>query len=434
MLRYVVKEMSTICNMVVMIRAVAPAPSLRLSVGQLVLDPRLPPVPGGALLTGGDQILAAGPEHAVPRPAGVRELEFPGCTALPGLIDAHVHLTLNAGPDSLAVLATEDDELLLERGLRNARRMAAAGITAALDLGSRANVGFELTRAAGRSGSGAARVLVAGAPITPARGHTCFFGGEADGQAAVAAAVRDRAERGAAMIKIIATGGSMTAGTDPLTASYPVAVLAAAARAAHGAGLPITAHAHGTAGIRAALEAGLDSVEHATMLGAGGGWQFDAALAADMAAAGMRVIPTAAAGRRYERTGGSWTGSLPNRATGSDTRTRNAGAMIEAGLTLVAGTDTGVAHTDFGDELFAELEAYVRVGMLPAAAIAAATAIAADHLGLTEVTGTLAAQRAADVLVVDGDPLTDITALRRTRLVLLAGQQIGPVPPPDPVP
>jgi imidazolonepropionase-like amidohydrolase len=413
---------------------VAPAPSFRLSVGQLVIDPRRPPVPGGALLTGGDQILAAGPEHAVPRPPGVRELEFPGCTALPGLIDAHVHLTLNAGPDSLAVLDSENDELLLERGLRNARRMAAAGITTTLDLGSRANVGFEMARAAARDGSAAARVLVAGAPITPHRGHTCFFGGEADGQAGVAAAVRDRAERGAAMIKIIATGGSMTAGTDPLSASYPVEVLAAAAREAHRAGLPITAHAHGTGGIRAALEAGLDAVEHATMLGADGGWQFDAALAGEMAAARMRVIPTAAAGRRYERAGGSWTASLPNRATGSDTRTRNAGLLLESGVTLVAGTDAGVAHTDFGEELFAELEAYVRAGMPPAGAIAAATAIAAAHLGLGAVTGTLAVNRAADVLVVHGDPLTDITALRRTRLVLRGGQLIGPVPPPGPVP
>jgi hypothetical protein len=77
-------------------------------------------------------------------------------------------------------------------------------------------VGFEIARAAGRDGSAAARVLVAGAPITPHRGHARFFGGEADGQGGVAAAVRDRAERGAAMIKIIATGGSMTAGTDPL--------------------------------------------------------------------------------------------------------------------------------------------------------------------------------------------------------------------------
>ncbi len=170
------------------------------------------------------------------------------------------------------------------------------------------------------------------------------------------------------------------------------------------------------------------------MLGVDGGWQFDAALAGEMAAAGMRVIPTAAAGRRYERAGGSWTAALPNRATGSDTRTRNAGLLLESGVTLVAGTDAGVAHTDFGDELFAELEAYVRVGMPPAGAIAAATAIAAAHLGLDTLTGTLAVTRAADVLVVDGDPLTDITALRRTRLVLRGGQLIGPVPPPGPVP
>ncbi|HEY7144204.1 MAG TPA: amidohydrolase family protein [Streptosporangiaceae bacterium] len=407
----------------------ASGPGLRLSVGQLVTDPRLPPVRGGALLAGDGQILAAGPEPAVPRPPGAAELAFPGCTALPGLIDSHVHLTLSAGPDCLAVLESETDEQLVERGLANARRMAAAGITTVADLGARGQAGFEIARRAA-AGPPFARVLAAGAPITPSRGHTCFFGGEADGAAGVAAAVRDRVERGAAIIKIIATGGAMTAGTDPLAASYPVPVLAAAAREARLLGRPVTAHAHGTAGIRAALAAGLDAVEHATMLGAGGDWEFDAALAAGIAAAGMRVIPTAAAGRRYERTGGAWTAALPNRATGSDTRTRNAGALLRSGVTLVAGTDAGIAHTDFGDELFTELEAYVSVGMNPAAAIGAATTSAAAHLRLEASTGTLAPGRAADVLIVEGDPLSDITALRRTRLVLRAGQQVGPVPPP----
>jgi imidazolonepropionase-like amidohydrolase len=166
------------------------------------------------------------------------------------------------------------------------------------------------------------------------------------------------------------------------------------------------------------------------MLGADGEWQFDAALAREMAATGMRVIPTAAAGRRYERTGESWAASLPNKATGSGTRTRNAGRLLESGVSLVAGTDAGVAHTDFGEELFLELEAYVSVGMTPAAAIATATSSAAAHLGLDNIVGTLAAGRSPDVLVVQGDALSDITALRRTRLVMRAGKLITPVPPP----
>jgi|SRR5579859_987528 len=403
---------------------------LRLRVGQLVLDPRLPPIHDGALLIDGDRIMAAGQECAVPQPSGVEELLFPDCTALPGLIDSHVHLTLNAGTDSLAVLATEDDDALLERGLANARRTAAAGITTVLDLGARGNVAFEIARQAVRGASAASRVLVAGSPITPHRGHTCFFGGEADGAAAVRAAVRDRVERGADMIKVIATGGSMTAGTDPLSPSYPVDILAAAAEEAHRLGRRVTAHAHGTAGIRAAVAAGFDAVEHSTMLGAGGDWRFDAVLAREMTARGVRVIPTAAAGRRYELTGASWEAALPNKATGSDTRTRNAGRLFESGVSVVAGTDAGVAHTDFGEELFLELEAYVSVGMTPAAAIATATTSAAAHVGLDSVLGSLTASRAPDVLVVRGDPLSDITALRRTRLVVRAGELIDPVPPP----
>jgi len=346
------------------------------------------------------------------------------------LIDSHVHLTLNARPDSLDVLTAEDDDALVQRALRNARRMAMAGITTVLDLGARGDTGFAIASAAASHPSATARVLTAGSPITPTRGHTWFLGGEADSVAAVIAAVRARAAMGAAVIKVIATGGAMTAGTDPAAASYPEHVLAAAASEAHSLGLRITAHAHGVVGIRAALAAGLDAVEHATMLGPDGEWRFDKVLARQVAASGMRVIPTAAAGRRYERSGAAWAAELPGKATSSKTRTANAGRLIEAGVPIVAGTDAGVAHTDFADELFCELEAYVGAGMTPADAIRAATISAAAYLGLQDVAGSLAAGHAADVLVVAGDPLSDIAALRRTRLVVRAGCPARPVRPP----
>src|SRR5262245_47681699 len=111
--------------------------------------------------------------------------------------------------------------------------MALAGITTVLDLGARGNTGFAIAQASARHQSATARVLSAGAPITPKRGYTWWFGGEADGVTAVKAAVRARAERGAAFIKLIATGGAMTVRTDPAAASYPERVLAAAEREAH---------------------------------------------------------------------------------------------------------------------------------------------------------------------------------------------------------
>jgi imidazolonepropionase-like amidohydrolase len=403
---------------------------LRLSAGQVLIEPGQRPVRNGAVLISGDRIVAAGPQEAVPSPDGSRQLSFAGCTALPGLIDSHVHLTLNTRPDCLDVLMAEDDEALTQRALDNARRMAVAGITTVLDLGARDDTGFAIAQAAARHPWAMARVLTAGSPITPRRGHTWFFGGEADGVKAVTAAVRARAECGAALIKMIATGGAMTAGTDPAAASYPGKVLAAAAREAHSLGLSITAHAHGVAGIRAALVAGLDAVEHVTMMGPDGQWQFDTALARQMAAIGIRAIPTAAAGRRYERSGASWVAELPGKAMSSETRVANAARLTEAGVPIVAGTDAGVAHTDFADGLFCELEAYVDAGMTPADAIRAATATAAVHLGLQGLVGMLHVGHSADVLVVAGDPLSDITALRRTRLVVRAGRPAEPIPPP----
>src|SRR5689334_8858633 len=115
---------------------------LRLSASQVLIEPGQRPVRNGAVLISGDRIVAAGPQEAVPSPDGSRQLSFPGCTALPGLIDSHVHLTLNARPDCLDVLMAEDDEALKQRALDNARRMAVAGITTVLDLGARGDTGF----------------------------------------------------------------------------------------------------------------------------------------------------------------------------------------------------------------------------------------------------------------------------------------------------
>jgi imidazolonepropionase-like amidohydrolase len=279
--------------------------------------------------------------------------------------------------------------------------------------------------------------MVSGRAVTQTGGHCHFFGGEADGVEGVRAAVRKLLdEEGADGIKIMATGGGMTAGTDSRYASYSVHELAAAADETHRFGKLITTHAHGVPGIRNASEAGIDSIQHCTMLGPDWTWTFNEEVARAMAERGTRAVPTISAGTRAEVESGIDINKLqPN--PGAMTRAdwwANARRLMDAGVTVVPGTDVGVNLTDFGEELFFELEAYVGIGVTPADTIRMATARAARHLGIEAETGTLVAGLEADVLVVAGQPDHDISALRRSLLVLRAGQPIQPTPPrPAPV-
>ncbi len=405
--------------------------AIRLRVGRLVDGTAAEALEDAALLIVDGRIVQVGPNSTVSTPEDARAIDHPGATALPGLIDAHVHIALPPTPDPLATMASESDDDLVVRGAAAAERMVRAGVTTAYDCGERGMTGYRIRDAIARGLSLGPRLMVSGRAITQTGGHCHFFGGEADGVEGVRAAVRRMIDEGADGIKIMATGGGMTAGTDSRFASYSVGELAAAADETHRLGKRITSHAHGVPGIRNASEAGIDSIQHCTMLGPDWTWTFDETVARAMADRGTRAIPTIAAGTRAEVEAGIDINKLqPN--PGAMTRAdwwANARRLIDAGVTVVPGTDVGINLTDFGEELFFELEAYVGIGVDPAEVIRMATARAARHLGIETDTGTLVPGLAADVLVVAGEPDRDISALRRSLLVLRAGQPIQPTPP-----
>lgn len=411
--------------------------AVRLRVGRLLDGTGADTVDDGALLIIDGRIAEAGPNAAVARPEDAREIHLSNGTALPGLIDAHVHVALPPTVDPLATMEGESDDDLVVRGAAAAERMLRAGVTTAYDCGARGMTGYRVREAIQRGLSEGPRLLVSGRAITQTAGHCHFFGGEADGVEGVRAAVRRvLEEEGADGIKIIATGGGLTPGTDSRHASYSVEELAAAADEAHRCGKQITSHAHGVPGIRNASEAGIDSIQHCTMLGPAWTWTFDEDVARGMVERGTRAVPTISAGTRTELESGIDINKLqPN--PGAMTRAdwwANARRLIDAGVTVVPGTDVGINLTDFGEELFFELEAYVGIGLAPADVIRMATERSAAHLGIEAVTGTLVPGKEADVLVVDGRPDHDISALRRPLLVVRDGRLIQPTPPrPSPV-
>ena len=192
-------------------------------------------------------------------------------TVLPGLIDCHVHLVFSHTPDPVADLVAEDDQQLLLRTAAGARQALGGGITTVRDLGGRGGVTFRVRDAINAGLLDGPRILAAGSPITITGGHCHFLGLEADGEAAVRTAARRMVKSGANCLKIMATGGRMTPISNVGVAQYSVAEIKAAVDEAHRSRITIAAHAIGTAGIRNAVEAGVNTIEHCSWLGSGRG-------------------------------------------------------------------------------------------------------------------------------------------------------------------
>lgn len=379
-------------------------------------------------------IVAVGPNASVPRPAHARSYDYPDATALPGLIDTHVHLVIPRSHGSMLddMLALSDEQMVI-LGAASAERFLRAGVTTIFDCGARGNTGYRIRDAVNRGLVLGPRTLVSGRPITPTGGHGWFLGGEADGVDGVRSAViRLLDEEGADGIKMMATGGYMTTTTTPSEAAYPREVFEAAVEEAHRRGRHITAHAHGVEGMRLASEAGIDCLQHASMIGPDGTWQFSEEVARGMAARGTRAAMTMSQGIRVARELGQeidWRKAKRGDPLNIAMWMADARMLADAGVELVIGTDmSSVVDTEHGEETILEIEAFVEIGYTPLQAIRAATAAAAANLKIEGVTGRLAPGLSADVLVVTGRPDRDIHDLRNGRLVLRAGRPVLPTP------
>jgi len=396
-----------------------------------------PPVRNAVVVVEGSRILAAGSQEAVEAPRGpdVRELDYPDGYLLPGLIDAHTHLMFGAGEATYEeVIERDTDEIMLLRAARNAHIHLNAGVTTLRDCGARNQVTFDLRRGVDQGLALAPRLLLSGRPVTVTKGHFWWCNGEAEGVQGVRKAVRRLVEDGADFIKIMASGGG-TAGTDNRRPSFSVEELRAIVDEAHNQAVPTTAHCIATQSIANALDAGVDSIEHATFIEPDGSYVFNPHLAERIASQGVRVSPTVQTGyRRREKLLGM---REEGHALTPEDKVRLEDLQIkcerqveflgrlwsEWGITIVAGTD---AISSFGDYCLG-LELQVEAGMSTADVIRSATGVAAQAVGLDHLVGTLEPGKEADLVVVDRDPLEDIRALRSMRMVMQRG---GVVPPP----
>jgi imidazolonepropionase-like amidohydrolase len=358
----------------------------------------------------GGTVVGVGPPQEYASEVTVEDLG--DATVLPGLVDAHQHLTWDCSPDPPGWHRESDDVALLERGRANARRALAAGITTVRELGGRGLVTVALRDELARDPAAGPSLLVAGPALTTPGGHCWFLGGECADEAALRAEVDRLAAGGVDVIKVMATGGNVTPGSAPHESQFGVPELRRVVEAAHAAGLPVAAHAHGTSGVADAVSAGVDSIEHCSFMTEDGIAQ-DPDLVARVASSGITVSVT----------GGSLPGQLPPAiasrlpALYSHVRT-----LLEAGARCIVSTDAGIGPLKPHDVLPRAVgQAVERVGAPVDHALAMCTSLSADALGIGACAGRLAAGRPADVLVVAGRVDQDATALLQPIRVLHAG-------------
>lgn len=408
------------------VRSSAPDRSslLVVKVGILVDGTGSAPRRGVQIYVRDGRIVEVAPSGDVPSTAHV--LDFSNQAAVPGLIDCHVHLSFSAGVDPLADLLAEDDAALLLHAASNARTALAAGITTVRDLGDRSGVVRALRDGIARGIVPGPRIVTAGSPITITGGHCHFLGLEADSKADVRRVARRQIRDGVNCLKIMASGGRMTPGTNPKLPQYSVGQIRTAVDEARRAGLTIAAHALSARSIRRAAKAGVDTIEHCNWLDQEEGLAFDESTAELMAENGVAFDPTLTPVQSFVNFEPELLSDVQKAAIAIRVELVEVfRRMLGLGVKMVAGTDAGTRRSTL-DRLPGELELYVtQLGLTPVAAIATATGGAAEALGLRAEVGTVQPGRQADLTVVEGDPSTEIGVLKRARAVIQSGRLVA---------
>lgn len=373
------------------------------------------PVTGQALIVEGRRISWIGPEAQLPEGSDGHAIDGQGGTIMPGMINCHVHLTNDGSPDLFGQVERDSVTVSALRGYLNLQATLESGVTSVRDCGAANGIALDLARAVDDGLVPGPRIRAAGRVITMTGGHGHFIGREADGPAGVRQATRAEIKAGAHFIKAMATGGVLTPGVVPTQTALQPDELEQVAREAHNAGRRAACHAIGNEGIKNAIRAGIDSIEHGFYLD-------DEALELALDR-GTVLVPTLIAVNQIVNNGK--TGAMPawvvEKAESESGHHRESfAAAVRSGMKVAAGTDAG---TPFNPHTYLpqELALMVDYGMRPMEAIVAATRNAAENLGLAPDVGTLEVGRLADIVVVDGDPSSDITAAGRVRFVMKDG-------------
>lgn len=359
---------------------------------------------------------------AAPTCSGER-FDFPGCTILPGLIDTHVHLVFSALDTNEAIIAqvrSEDDEQLAARALENAQAALRVGLTTLRDCGGRGRV---VQRVRDRIRSGEAEgpdILSCGMPITTRTGHCHWLGLIADEPDQVRVASERMLAEEADFLKVMATGGNMTAGSDPMRAQFPESSLMTIADIGRKAGKHAAAHVLSRAAMPGAVAARFRTIEHCDWRVEENRYEFDADLA-------RRIVD------QEQYVGLTFSGTarrafLPEVAASNDAPVRRLDIrfacerqMLDFGVRYTLHSDAGVRRTPIDRFALGLRCAQIELRLTPTEILTSVTRTAAEAIGLND-RGVLAPGKRADLIVVEGNPLQDMAALEKVRAVMKAGR------------
>jgi imidazolonepropionase-like amidohydrolase len=378
-----------------------------------------------AIVSEAGKIVSVGPMGQAKRSSADRFIDLPNATVLPGLTDAHTHLTGNPqdiGPQALSISIPR----ATLTGARNARITLEAGFTTVRNVGAEGFGDVALRDAINAGDVPGPRMLVSGPALGITGGHCdenllpfeyhYTAEGVADGVEGVQHKVREVIKYGADVIKICATGGVLSHGDNPQASAYTQEELRAIVTDAHRLGRKVAAHAHGAQGILWASQAGVDSIEHGSYI--------DDAAIAEMKKTGTYLVPTlyladwflANAERLH----------VPAELIGKGKEVMSVARKNEAhafasGVKVAFGTDAAVYPHGLNAHEFAVM---VKLGLTPLQSIQAATINAADLLGWPDKIGAVESGKWADIIAVDGDPLQDVTTLERVKFVMKGGEVV----------
>lgn len=410
----------------------ADQPPLVIHAGTLLAVPGSHPVTRQTVVIEGNHIarVAAGyldPEDVSP---DARVIDLRDQFVLPGLMDMHVHLLIEIGPDARTRALTDSTAFSAMRGVHNAHLTLQAGFTTVRDLGGEPEAIYAVRDAIARGLIRGPRVFAAGSPIAATGGHGDVDGMRSelldlwtpdticDGADDCRRAVRHAVKHGADWIKITATGGVLSDTSTGLGQQMTDDELIEIMRTAHNLGLKVAAHAHDTDGINAALRAGVDTIDHGSFL--------DRESVRLFRQSGAHFVPTLMPGHfvpRQMQGNPFFTPAIVAKANrAAESAKRSFRLALDGGVNVAFGTDTGV--TPHGDNAM-EFELMVAEGMSEMDAIRSATVTTAAMLGIGESLGTIEAGKLADLIGVPGDPLQDITVLQRVRTVIADGKIVA---------
>jgi imidazolonepropionase-like amidohydrolase len=338
-----------------------------------------------------------------------------GLTLIPGMIDCHEHFTGDGGMDSMERLLDDTQEIFTLKAVGNARRALISGVTSARDVGARYGINITIARETASGAIMGPRIVAAGEWLQFPGTWPAGLTRRTETPEELLIAIRDQIDNGAGLIKVGATG--FRANGEQFGSLGPAA-LDVAVRTAHEAGLKIAAHCHGFEGTRQAVEAGIDSIEHGTYT--------DEETIRLMAQKGTYMIPTMSTWDSRERLGNQYGMPADRMADALDRKENSIASFKRAlreGVKIAAGTDAGGCPARHGF-IARELELMINAGMDPKAALESATREAAILLGILDEVGTIEIGKHADMVLIDGDPLSDPHALTNIWAVFQGGRRV----------